>query len=393
MLSKSESPIYVTQPALPPLKEFMPYLEQIWVSRVLTNKGPFHEQFERGLAEFLGVKYISLFANGTLALVSAIQVLRISGEVITTPYSFVATTHALWWNNIKPVFVDIEPTFCNINADKIEAAITPKTTAILPVHVYGTPCRMDKIKEIADIYGLKLIYDAAHAFGNKIRGSSILNYGDLSILSFHATKPFNTMEGGAIVCHDEATKKRIDFIKNFGFANETTVVAPGINAKMNEMQSALGLLQLRYFRKNMMKRKAIATEYKNAFRNVDGVTCLPDCPNVSDYNYAYFPIFIDSEKFGLTRDELYEKFKRNNIFGRRYFYPLISQFPTFRGLESAKFDNLPEAEKITQKVICLPIYPDLEQENQQKIIAIVKNHSYDDIALKKVETSEQQIVA
>lgn len=362
--------IYVTQPSLPPLEEFIPYLKDIWESKWLTNQGKYHEQFEEELADFLGVKYVSLFANGTLALVTALQVLRITGEVITTPYSFVATTHALYWNNIKPVFVDIEPNYCNINPEKIEAAITPQTTAILPVHVYGNPCNVKAIQEISDIYGLHLIYDAAHAFGVDINGESILNCGDLSVLSFHATKTFNTFEGGAIVCHDEKMKKRIDYLKNFGFADEVTVVAPGINAKMNEFQAALGLLQLKYFDKYVDRRKIITEKYRKGLANIKGIRFLKKVNGVK-HNYAYFPIFVDKKEYGMKRNELYEKLKKNNIYGRRYFYPLISQFPAYRDLDSAKLSNLLIAEKITKEVICLPIYPAMDNEVIEKITNII----------------------
>jgi dTDP-4-amino-4,6-dideoxygalactose transaminase len=360
--------IYVTQPALPPLEEFIPYLEDIWQSKQLTNNAKYHQILEKEMADFLGVKYVSLFVNGTLALVTALQVLRITGEAITTPYSFVASTHSLWWNNIKPIFVDIEPEFCTLDPEKIEPAITPKTTAIFPVHVYGNPCEMEKIQEIADIYGLKVIYDAAHAFGNKINGTSILNHGDLSILSFHATKSYNTMEGGAIICHDEKTKQRIDYLKNFGFAGETTVVAPGINSKMNEMQAALGLLQLKNHKKNIKKRKRIAEKYRNALNEVNGISLLSEYPGMHDDNHSYFPIFVIKKKYGKSRDELYEYLKQNNIYGRRYFYPLISHFPVYRRLDSANSKNLSVAEEMTKKVICLPIYPDLELEIADNII-------------------------
>ena len=358
--------IYVTQPSLPPLEKFTKYLEDIWASRRVTNQGKFHQQFEKELAEYLGAKYVSLFTNGTLALVSALQVLRITGEVITTPYTFVATTHALHWNNIKPVFADIDPIFCNLDPETIEAAITPKTTAILPVHVYGNPCEVERIQEIADTYGLKVIYDACHAFGVEKNGNSVLNFGDLSILSFHGTKVFNTMEGGAIICHDEKTKKRIDYLKNFGFANEVTVVQPGINAKMNEMQAALGLLQLKEIDKNISKRNKIALQYRENLKNLPGIRFMEDIDGIK-HNYSYFPIFVSQLKYGKSRDALYEKLKRNNIYGRRYFYPLISHFPIYRGLDSARSANLPVAEKIAKEVICLPIYPDLNTEDVLKI--------------------------
>jgi len=372
MIEKLNEPIYVTQPDLPPLEEFTELLKQIWENKILTNNGPFHQQFEQALAEYLGVNYISVFTNGTLALMTALQALRITGEVITTPYSFVATTHSLWWNNIKPVFADIEPDFFNLDPDKVEAAITPQTTAIMPVHVYGNPCNVKRFQQIADNYGLKLIYDAAHAFGVKIDGNSVLNYGDLSILSFHATKVFNTIEGGAIISPDEKTKKRIDFLKNFGFADETTVIAPGINAKMNELQAAYGLLQLKYADDRISKRKHIASIYREQLKGVRGISFLNDIEGV-DHSYSYFPILIDKEKLGTTRDELYSKLKDNNIFGRRYFYPLISQFPTYRGLSSSNPENLPVATKVAEQVICLPIYPNLEVESLTKIVSIIKN--------------------
>ncbi|MZP67264.1 MAG: DegT/DnrJ/EryC1/StrS family aminotransferase [Bacteroidales bacterium] len=364
-------PIYVTRPALPPLDEFVEYLRKIWDTRILTNNGPFHQQFEKELAEYLGVKYLSVFANGTLALVTALQALRITGEVITTPFSFVATTHSLWWNNIKPVFVDIEPEYFNLDPEKIEAAITPQTTAIMPVHVYGNPCRVDEIQHIADTYGLKVIYDAAHAFGVTVNGNSILNYGDLSVLSFHATKTFNTIEGGAIICHDEKTKKRIDFLKNFGFADELTVVEPGINAKMNEIQAAYGLLQLKHIDEYIANRKAVADFYRNDLKDIKGIGILNDIEGIR-HSYTYFPILINEREYGESRDEIYERLKRHNIYGRRYFYPLISQFPTYRGLPSAKVENLPVATKVADQVICLPIYPSLEAENIEVIISLIK---------------------
>lgn len=365
-----EKPIYVTQPSLPDLEEFIPYLREIWDNKILTNNGPMHKQLEKELAEFLGVPFISLFANGTLALVTALQALRITGEVITTPYSFVATTHSLWWNNIKPVFVDIESKFGNIDPDKIEAAITPKTTAIMPVHVYGNPCYVDKIQKIADIYGLRLIYDAAHAFGVKYKGGSILNYGDLSILSFHATKVFNTFEGGAIISHDSATKKRIDYLKNFGFAGETTIMAPGINSKMNEVQAAMGLLQLKSFDENIKKRKVVAETYRELLKDIKGISMLSE-PEDTVSNYAYFPIFVNEIEYGMNRDALYEKMKQNNIFGRRYFYPLISEFSMYKGLESSSHKNLPVAHKIADEVICLPIYSELSEDNIKKITSLL----------------------
>lgn len=371
-MDKLENTIFVTQPALPPLEEFVESLKKIWDSKILTNIGEFHQQLEEALADYLGVKYISLFSNGTLALITALQTLRISGEVITTPFSFVATTHSLWWNNIKPVFADIESEYFNLDPEKVEAAITPQTTAIMPVHVYGNPCHLEAFQRIADTYGLKLIYDAAHAFGVKINGKSILNFGDLSVLSFHATKVFNTIEGGAIISPDEKTKKRIDFLKNFGFADETTVIAPGINAKMNELQAAYGLVQLKYVDECIAKRKNIAAYYREQLKEVIGINCIDDIKGV-EHSYSYFPIFVDASEYGKTRDELYNELKLHNIYGRRYFYPLISQFPTYRGLPSSKPENLAIATKIAEQVICLPIFPELQLEQQLKIIQIIKN--------------------
>lgn len=370
-MDKLDSPIYVTQPALPDLEDFIPYLRQIWENKILTNNGPFHKQLEKELAEYLGVPYISLFANGSLALLTALQVLRIGGEVITTPYSFVATTHCLWWNNIKPVFVDIEPEFCNLDPEKIEAAITPKTSAILPVHVYGNPCKIERIQEIADIYGLKVIYDAAHAFGVRYNGQSIFNYGDLSVLSFHATKVFNTMEGGAIVCHDAPTKKRIDYLKNFGFAGETTVIAPGINSKMNEMQAALGLVQLKHNQENIDKRRALVSLYRKHLSGIPGISFLREPKNTVS-NFAYFPIFVEEIEFGMSRDQLYENLKQANIYGRRYFYPLISDFPMYRNLDSASPANLPVARYTADRVQCLPLYPILEPEQIMHVARLIK---------------------
>lgn len=367
--------IYVTRPSLPPLDDFIPYLEKIWDSKWLTNNGPYHKEFEKELSEYLGVKYISLFTNGTLALITALQVLRITGEVITTPFSFVATTHSLHWNGIKPVFVDIEPEYCNLDPEKIEAAITPKTTAILPVHVYGNPCNVERIQEIADVYGLKVIYDAAHAFGVKINDQSILNFGDLSVLSFHATKVFTTFEGGAIVCHDEKTKTRIDYLKNFGFAGETTVIAPGINSKMNEFQAALGLLQLKYFDDEISKVKNIAKTYRENLKDIKGLSFFNDIEGVR-HNYAYFPILINKKEFGKSRDEVYEELKKHNILSRRYFYPLISQFSTYRGLPSADPKNLPVAKKIAEQVLCLPIYASLYIQTVDKICDLIKKQKH-----------------
>lgn len=370
-MKANNKPILVTQPALPPLDEFIDSLKEIWESKWLTNNGKFHQALEAALADYLGVKYVSLFSNGTLALISALQVLRITGEVITTPYTFVATTHSLHWNGIKPVFVDVDPVYGNLDPAKIEAAITPKTTAIVPVHVYGNPADVEKIQEIADTYGLKVIYDAAHAFGVNYKGQSILNFGDLSILSFHATKVYNTIEGGAIICHDEKTKKRIDYLKNFGFAGETTVIAPGINAKMNELQAAYGLIQLKYLKDNIEKRRQIAQFYDQELESIQGIRTLKQNP-FADHSYPYYPIFVNEKEYGKSRDELYEYLKTKNIFGRRYFYPLVSEFPIYKGLDSAKPANLPNAHQIAEQVICLPIYPDLEILSINQVISLIK---------------------
>lgn len=361
--------IYVTSPLLPPLEEFIPYLEKIWENKRLTNGGPLHEQLEEELAKYLGVKYISLFSNGTLALLTALQTLRITGEVITTPYSFVATSHSLLWNGLKPVFVDIDPLTCNLDPAKIEQAITSNTSAIMPVHCYGIPCDIERIQAIADNYGLKVIYDAAHAFGVKKDDYSILNHGDLSILSFHATKVFSTIEGGAIICSDKKTKKRIDYLKNFGFADEVTVVAPGINGKMNEVQAAYGLLQIAHIDVALKKRKEIYDLYAELLKDVSGIR-ITSIPSDVTWNYSYFPIFL-SESFPKKRDELYEYLKTKDIFSRRYFYPLISSFPMYRGLESAEESLLPNAVYVADNVLCLPIYPDLSEENILKIVGCI----------------------
>lgn len=359
--------ITVTSPLLPDLDEFNALLKEIWASKWITNNGSFHKQLEKELAAYLKVPYISLFTNGTLPLITALQALRITGEVITTPYSFVATTHSLWWNGIKPVFVDIDPVTGNMDPEKIEAAITPKTTAIMPVHVYGKPCNTKRIKEIADTYGLKVIYDAAHAFGVEVNGESVLNAGDMSTLSFHATKVYNTVEGGALVMHDAETKKRIDYLKNFGFANEVTVVGPGINSKMDEIRAAYGLLNLRQVDAAIEARHKVAIKYREELRDVEGITFFDDMPGVK-HNYSYFPIFVDAEKYGMTRDELYFKMREQNVLGRRYFYPLISEFSTYRGLESARPDNLPNAHKMANTVICLPMHHALSDEDVHRVI-------------------------
>lgn len=346
-------------------------LKEIWKSKWITNNGNFHKQLEKELAEYLKVPYLSLFTNGTLPLITALQALHITGEVITTPYSFVATTHALWWNGIKPVFVDIDLATGNMDPEKIEAAITPRTTAIMPVHVYGKPCNTEAIQEIADKYGLKIIYDAAHAFGVEVNGESLLNAGDMSTLSFHATKVYNTIEGGALVMHDEKMKKRIDYLKNFGFADEVTVVGPGINSKMDEIRAAYGLLNLHQVDAAIEARHRVAVKYRKELRNVEGISFFDDMAGVK-HNYSYFPIFVEAEKYGMTRDELYSKMKEQNVLGRRYFYPLISTFSTYRGLDSASSSNLPNAHKMANSVICLPMYHNLKESEIERVINIIR---------------------
>lgn len=401
-----KSLITVTSPLLPNLDEFHEELKKIWDCKWITNNGSYHKKLEAALAEYLGVPYVSLFTNGTLPLLTALQALRITGEVITTPYSFVATTHSIWWNGCKPVFVDIDPATGNIDPDKIEAAITPKTTAIMPVHVYGKPCDVRRIKEIADTYGLKVIYDAAHAFAleipkheadykrafyetrnalepckpvkreeQKVETESILNWGDMSTLSFHATKVYNTIEGGAMIMHDLATKKRIDDLKNFGIHDEVTVVGPGINSKMDEMRSAYGLLNLRQVDAAIAARQQVAIKYREALRDVEGITFFDDMPGVR-HNYSYFPIFIDEKAFGMSRDALYAKMKEANVLGRRYFYPLISEFSTYRGLESARPENLPNAHKMANSVLCLPMHHGLSEDDIQRILDLIINNPH-----------------
>lgn len=375
--------ITVTSPLLPSLDDFTEELKKIWDSKWITNNGSYHKKLEKALAEYLKVPYVSLFTNGTLPLMTALQALRITGEVITTPYSFVATTHSIWWNGCKPVFVDIDPATGDMDPNKIEAAITPRTTAIMPVHVYGKPCDTETIQDIADKYGLKVIYDAAHAFGVEVPANEyglvayddkglagILNAGDMSTLSFHATKVYNTIEGGALITHDEKTKKRIDYLKNFGIADEVTVVGPGINSKMDEMRSAYGLLNLKLVDAAIEARHQVAIKYREALRDVEGITFFDDMPGVK-HNYSYFPIFVDAVKYGMTRDELYFKMKSANVLGRRYFYPLISEFSTYRGLESAAPDNLPNAHKMADSVICLPMHHLLSEEDIQRVLECI----------------------
>lgn len=360
----------VTTPLMPDLGEFSQMLKDIWESKWITNNGQFHQQLEEALCAYLKVPYVSLFTNGTLPLLTALQALRVSGEVITTPYTFVATTHSIWWNGLKPVFVDIDPSNCGMDPDRIEAAITPRTTAIMPVHCYGKPCDIVRIQQIADKYGLKVIYDAAHCFGVEVNGKSILEYGDISTLSFHATKVFNTVEGGAMVMHDAATKQRIDYLKNFGFESETEVIAPGINSKLDEMRAIYGLLNLRQVDDAIEARHRVAIHYREALRPVQGIRFFDDMPGVR-HNYSYFPIFVDAEEYGMTRDELFFKLREHNIMSRRYFYPLISTFSTYRGLPSATTENLPNATRIANEVICLPMHHELSEEDVDRVLEIV----------------------
>ncbi|MFZ3388764.1 dTDP-4-amino-4,6-dideoxy-D-glucose aminotransferase VioA [Buttiauxella gaviniae] len=363
--------IPVTQPHLPELTEFIPYLEKIWENRWLTNNGPFHQQLEMALCEYLGVKYISLFNNATIALITALQALRISGEVITTPYSFVATSHSILWNGLKPVFVDIDPLTFNIDPLKIESAITPSTTAIMPVHCYSNPCDVEVIQSIADNYGLKIIYDAAHAFGVNYKGQSILNYGDMSVLSFHATKVFNTFEGGAIICQDAKTKQRIDRLKNFGIADELTVTAPGINGKMSEINAAFGLVQLKHIDSSIDKRCSIDSRYREALTTIKGIK-VPELSKMANNNYSYFPILIQDD-YKLSRDELYFKLKEDGILSRRYFFPLISNMPMYRGLTSSNKDNLPYANDASDRVLCLPIFDAMSLSDFERVIHVLKS--------------------
>jgi dTDP-4-amino-4,6-dideoxygalactose transaminase len=368
----SKDSIKVTSPLLPDLNEFTELLKDIWNRKWITNNGQYHQQLEQALAEYLKVPFVSLFTNGTLPLLTALQALDIKGEVITTPYSFVATTHSIWWNGCQPVFVDVEEETCGIDPDKIEAAITPRTTAIMPVHCYGHPVKMKRIQEIADRHGLKVIYDAAHAFGVQVDGESVLNAGDMSTLSFHATKVYNTLEGGALIVHDAETKRQIDYLKNFGFAGETEVVAPGINSKVDEVRAAYGLLNLKQVDTAIACRRKVAEQYREALRDVPGIRCFDDMPGVR-HNYSYFPVFVDAKKYGMTRDELYFKMQASGIYGRRYFYPLISTFSPYRDLPSAAPENLPVATRIANEVICLPMHHALSEEDVEKVVSVVKN--------------------
>jgi dTDP-4-amino-4,6-dideoxygalactose transaminase len=368
-MSKSRKPLYVTQPFLPPLEEFTPYLQEIWDSKFITNEGPFHQKLEAALAEYLGVNHLALFTNGTLGLVTALQALRIKGEVITTPYSFAATAHSILWNGLTPVFADVDPITCNLDPEAVEAAITPQTTAIMPVHCYGTPCDVERLQRLADTYGLAVIYDAAHAFGVQYKGDSLLNHGDLSVLSFHATKVYTTIEGGAIVCADAKTKQRIDYLKNFGIVDEVTVMAAGINGKMNEVQAAFGLMQLQHVDHLIARRAEIAALYHQRLAGTPGIR-LMDTLAQTQPNHGYYPIFIEAP-FPVSRDQVYQSLRDHGIFARRYFYPLISDMPMYRGLPSAARDHLPNAVRVAQQVLCLPIYPALTDDEVHRVVDIV----------------------
>ena len=380
-----KSQITVTSPLLPPLEEFIPYLQQIWDSKWITNNGQFHQLLEKELAAYLGVEYLSLFTNGTLPLITAFQALGIrQGEVITTPYSFVATSHSIWWNGLKPVFVDIEEDTCGIDPNKIEAAITPNTVAIMPVHCYGKPCKTAEIDAIARKHNLKVIYDAAHAFGVTENGQSVLQAGDISTLSFHATKVYNTIEGGALICHSAEMKYHVDNLKNFGFRGETTVVAPGINSKMDEMRAAYGLLNLRQVDAAIEARKQVAEAYRSALRGVNGIRFFDDMLGVR-HNYSYFPIFVDEEQYGISRDALYEKMKANNVLGRRYFYPLITDFDPYKDIPSANPANLPVANKIANQVICLPMHHALSEEDVRRVMECVRNKGINELRNERID--------
>ena len=367
-MKTSKNKILVTSPLLPDLQDFNNYLRQIWDSKWLTNNGSFHQQFEKALAEYLGVEYISVFTNGTLPLITALQALELKkGEVITTPYSFVATTHSIWWNQLKPVFVDVEPTTGNIDPAKIEAAITEETVAIMPVHVYGQPCDNERIDAIAKRHNLKVIYDAAHAFDVRKNGKTILEWGDVSTLSFHATKVIRTIEGGALICHSAEMKHQIDNLKNFGFRGETVVEAPGINGKMDEIRAAFGLLNLKQIDAAIEARHNVAMRYREVIDKIEGLSYLVEQSDIR-YNYGYFPIFVDEARYGISRDALYEKLKANNIFGRRYFYPLTSTFDPYNTYSSAAPENLPIATKMAEQVLCLPMHHELSEEDVDCVI-------------------------
>ncbi|OGW53957.1 MAG: aminotransferase [Nitrospirae bacterium RBG_13_43_8] len=364
-------PIYVTRPFLPPLKEFCQGLEEIWEGRWLTNNGPILKRFTRELCNFFETDNICLFNNGTLALQIALKGMGISGEVITTPFTFVATTHALFWNNIRPVFVDIEPDYYTIDPEKVEAAITPSTTAILAVHVYGHPCEINALTDIARRHNVKLIYDAAHAFGVKVGNKSIAHFGDLSMFSFHATKPFHTMEGGLLVFREAGLKEIFDYLKNFGFKNEVEVAMPGTNAKMNEIQALMGTLVLKYLEEVIYKRAKITDLYRQLLKEVQGIRPVSNLSRDVEYNHAYMPIEVDEKEFGISRDALYEKLKHYNVYTRRYFSPLICDYACYRNV-SVK-DPLTVARRVANCILTLPIYDGLQLTDVETICDIIES--------------------
>ncbi len=371
MIKPFEKPIYVTRPYLPPLEEFCQGLQEIWDNRWLTNNGPILQRFNQELCNIFETDNLCLFNNGTLALQIALQGMGISGEVITTPYTFVATTHALFWNKIRPVFVDIEPEYYTLDPEKVEAAITPWTTAILAVHVYGHPCKLNALADIARRHNLKLIYDAAHAFGVKVGNNSIGHFGDLSMFSFHSTKLFHSIEGGMLIFREAGLKGVFDYLKNFGFKNEVEVVMPGTNAKMNEMQALMGIQVLKYLEEIMQKRSKITDLYRNRLREVPGIRLVPSLYSDIKYNYAYMPIEVDEQEYGMNRDTLYEKLKEYNVYARRYFYPLICDYACYRSV-SVK-DPLTVARRVSEQILTLPIYDGLEISDVEIICEIIKS--------------------
>jgi len=364
-------PIYITRPLLPNREAVYRKIDEIFDSQWLTNNGPQHKQLEKVLVDYLQVSQLSLVNNGTSALQLACQALRLSGEVITTPFTFAATPHVLYWNNIKPVFCDIKENTWNIDPDKIESLITPSTSAILPVHVFGNPCNTKMIKKIAERYGLKVIYDASHCFGVRINGQGIGNFGDISTFSFHATKIFNTIEGGALSCNDPTIKMRVDLAKNFGFQGENSVIVPGINAKMNEFQAAVGLLVLNIIETEVEKRKKLTRLYQDRLNEIKGITFLDKIDKKVDYNYYNFVIRVNKDNYGKGRDELYDELKKYNVFARKYFYPLCSQFQCYKNYPSSSSKNLPIAEKISEDVLSLPLYGSLTDGYVNKICDII----------------------
>ena len=366
-----EEPVYVTRPTLPKLEDYQRKLERIWETRWLTNDGECHTQLREALCEYLGVEHLNLCCNGTLALLLALQAARINGgEVITTPFTFPATPHALYWNRVEPVFCDIDETTFNLDPDRIESLIGPDTRAILPVHVFGTPCDVEAIQSIADRHGLTVIYDAAHMMGVTLNGRSVLEWGDFSILSFHATKLFSTAEGGAVISHSPPDCERIDFMKNFGIADEETVIGPGINGKMNELQAAFGLLQLEGVETEIASRKTLTQLYRQKLGAVPGIRVQQDLPGVR-HNYGYFPVIVDPQTYGMTRDDLWASLREFNVVTRKYFHPLCSHYPSYASRPSSRPENLPVAERIAASVLCLPLYGTLSESSVETISTII----------------------